>query len=127
VSHRLIAFYQMGYGLAAFGVGPLQEHASLQLSTIFGLATVVALALGALAVILKRGAAATSCRWDDALRPWPAEPSLAWDGVAPLRLSAYNPLIRLAAPLAVRRPPASGYHWGRSPDTRVRRLPANCI
>jgi hypothetical protein len=48
------------YGLAAFGVGPLQEHAGLHLSTIFGLAALVALAMGALAVILKRGAVSTA-------------------------------------------------------------------
>jgi fucose permease len=60
VAGGLIAFYQMGYGLAAFGVGPLQEHAGLHLSTIFGLAALVALAMGALAVILKRGAFSTA-------------------------------------------------------------------
>ncbi len=29
----LIAFYQMGYGIAAFGVGPLQQNAGLSLAT----------------------------------------------------------------------------------------------
>jgi fucose permease len=57
VAGWLIAFYQMGYGLAAFGVGPLQERAGLQLTSIFGLATLVALAMGALAhIIIKRRA-----------------------------------------------------------------------
>ena len=35
VAGLLIAFYQMGYGLAAFGVGPLQEAVGLSLSTIY--------------------------------------------------------------------------------------------
>src|SRR5262249_29199354 len=33
VAGSLIAFYQMGYGIAAFGVGPLREHAGLGLSS----------------------------------------------------------------------------------------------
>ncbi|MGN6717997.1 MAG: MFS transporter, partial [Candidatus Binatia bacterium] len=37
----LIAFYQMGYGIAAFGVGPLQQHAGFDLSTIFGSTAIV--------------------------------------------------------------------------------------
>ncbi len=37
----VIAFYQLGYGIAAFGVGPLQK-AGLSLSAIFGLTAVVA-------------------------------------------------------------------------------------
>ncbi len=31
----LIAFYQMGYGLAAFGIGPLEEHGGLCLTAIY--------------------------------------------------------------------------------------------
>ena len=46
VSGYIIAFYQMGYGLAAFGVGPLQENAGLSLSALYGWAAFVALALG---------------------------------------------------------------------------------
>ena len=41
----LIAFYQMGYGIAAFGVGPLQQQAGLSLPTIFGSAAIVALVM----------------------------------------------------------------------------------
>ena len=41
----LIAFYQMGYGIAAFGVGPLQQQAGLSLNTIFGSAAIVALVM----------------------------------------------------------------------------------
>jgi MFS family permease len=54
VSGYIIAFYQMGYGLAAFGVGPLQENAGLSLSALYGWAAFVALALGALALVVVR-------------------------------------------------------------------------
>jgi fucose permease len=43
----VIAFYQLGYGVAAFGVGPLRA-AGLSLSTIFGVTALVALAMGSL-------------------------------------------------------------------------------
>jgi fucose permease len=36
VSGFVIAFYQMGYGIAAFGVGPLQENAAVSLSALSG-------------------------------------------------------------------------------------------
>jgi fucose permease len=54
VAGGLIAFYQMGYGLAAFGVGPLEDYAGLSLSTIFGLAAGVALILAALSFVVTR-------------------------------------------------------------------------
>ena len=41
----VIAFYQVGYGLAAFGVGPLLD-AGVGLPTIYGLAAIVALGMG---------------------------------------------------------------------------------
>jgi predicted MFS family arabinose efflux permease len=41
----IIAFYQAGYGLAAFGAGPLQA-AGLSLPTLFAIAAGVALAMG---------------------------------------------------------------------------------
>ena len=44
----LIAFYQIGYGIAAFGVGPLQTWAGLDLNIIYGGTAVVALAMAAL-------------------------------------------------------------------------------
>jgi hypothetical protein len=44
----LIALYQMGYGIAAFGVGALVDNTGLALNRVFGLAAVVALALGTL-------------------------------------------------------------------------------
>jgi MFS family permease len=55
VSGYIIAFYQMGYGLAAFGVGPLQENAGVSLSALYGWAAFVALALGALSLVVVRG------------------------------------------------------------------------
>jgi hypothetical protein len=56
VSGYVIAFYQMGYGLAAFGVGPLQENAGVSLSALYGWAAFVALGLGALAfAVVQRG------------------------------------------------------------------------
>jgi fucose permease len=48
----LIAFYQMGYGIAAFGVGPLEEHTGLSLSQIYGLAIIVALVMAALSFVV---------------------------------------------------------------------------
>ena len=52
VAGGLIAFYQIGYGIAAFGVGPLQAWAGLDLSTIYGGTAVVALALSALSFVV---------------------------------------------------------------------------
>ena len=50
----LIAAYQLGYGLAAFGIGPLQELVGLSLPTIFGAVAVVALAMGGLSLVVVR-------------------------------------------------------------------------
>lgn len=50
----LIAFYQMGYGIAAFGVGTLLDTTGLGLSQVYGLATLLALALGGLSFVLVR-------------------------------------------------------------------------
>jgi MFS family permease len=54
VAGGLIAFYQIGYGIAAFGVGPLQSWAGLDLSAIFGGTAVVALALAVLSFVVTR-------------------------------------------------------------------------
>lgn len=51
---ELIASYQIGYGLAAFGVGPLHDRAGLGLRTLFGGAAVVALGMGALSAVIIR-------------------------------------------------------------------------
>jgi predicted MFS family arabinose efflux permease len=48
VAGGLIAFYQIGYGIGAFGVGPLQNWAGLDLNVIFGATALVALLMSAL-------------------------------------------------------------------------------
>jgi MFS family permease len=50
----LIAFYQVGYGIAAFGVGPLQTWAGLNLNIIYGGTAAVALALAAVSFVVTR-------------------------------------------------------------------------
>jgi MFS transporter, FHS family, glucose/mannose:H+ symporter len=54
MSGELIAFYQVGYGIAAFGVGPLVEVFGLAYSTVFSIGGLVALALGAVASAVTR-------------------------------------------------------------------------
>jgi len=53
VAGAIIAFYQLGYGIAAFGAGPLQS-AGVSLSTIFGVTAVFAVAMGGLSFLLAR-------------------------------------------------------------------------
>jgi fucose permease len=48
----LIAFYQIGYGIAAFGVGPLQTWGGLGLNLIYGGASLVALVMAALSFVV---------------------------------------------------------------------------
>jgi len=54
VAGLLIAFYQLGYGVAAFGVGPLESLAGLALGRIFAFTAIPALALAMLAFTLSR-------------------------------------------------------------------------
>jgi MFS family permease len=49
---HLIACYQVGYGLAAFGIAPLRDRAGLGLRPLFGGAVAIALALAALAAAI---------------------------------------------------------------------------
>lgn len=49
---QLVAAYQLGYGLAAFGIAPLHTQAGLGLRTLFGGASAVALALAGLALMV---------------------------------------------------------------------------
>ncbi len=49
----VIAFYQFGYGIAAFGVGPLVD-AGASLSRIFGFTAIVAAAMGLLSFFVTR-------------------------------------------------------------------------
>ena len=41
----IIAFYQLGYGVAAFGTGPLRDSIGLSFSAIFSAGSIVALPL----------------------------------------------------------------------------------
>jgi MFS family permease len=56
----VIAFYQLGYGIAAFGVGPLVDS-GVRLPTVYALAAIVAVVMGlvSLAVASRRPALAT--------------------------------------------------------------------
>ncbi|MBS0628268.1 MAG: MFS transporter [Verrucomicrobia bacterium] len=56
-SGSLVSFYLLGYGISAFGVGPLQDFAKLHLQTIYGYGTFVAALLIFLSLILCRGKA----------------------------------------------------------------------
>ena len=51
VAGGVIAFYQLGYGIAAFGAGPLQD-AGVGLPVIFGFTAVAAVAMGGLSFVL---------------------------------------------------------------------------
>ncbi|HWG61849.1 MAG TPA: MFS transporter [Streptosporangiaceae bacterium] len=51
VAGGVIAFYQLGYGIAAFGVGPLKS-AGLSLPTVFGASAAVAAAMGLLSFMV---------------------------------------------------------------------------
>jgi predicted MFS family arabinose efflux permease len=64
VAGLLIASYQLGFGLAAFGGGTLQQALQLPISTLFGWGAWVALALALLSVciIAPKGLAALSQR-----------------------------------------------------------------
>lgn len=52
VAGGLIAFYQVGYGIAAFGVGPIQNAMGLTLNTLYGGTAAVALAMAVLSVFI---------------------------------------------------------------------------
>jgi hypothetical protein len=58
VAGGVIAFYQLGYGLAAFGIGPLLDH-GVTLPTIYGVSAAIAVVLGLVSVgVSRRGAEA---------------------------------------------------------------------
>jgi fucose permease len=60
LSGELIAFYQIGYGIAAFGVGPLRELGGVDYSTAFSLGSLVSLSLAGFALgVVRRSKAAT--------------------------------------------------------------------
>src|SRR5215471_12057133 len=53
VAGGVIAFYQLGYGIAAFGTGPLVD-AGVGLPTLFGVAAIAAVIMGGLSFALAR-------------------------------------------------------------------------
>ena len=53
VAGGIIAFYQLGYGIAAFGVAPLQS-AGIGLPAIFGGTSIVAVAMAGLSFLVAR-------------------------------------------------------------------------
>jgi MFS transporter, FHS family, glucose/mannose:H+ symporter len=55
MSGEMIAFYQLGYGVAAFGVGPLREIGGFTYSQAFSAGSFVALGLAAAALLIARG------------------------------------------------------------------------
>jgi MFS family permease len=63
VAGGMIGFYQMGYGLAAFGVGPLQTHRGFSLAGIYAVTGFFAMALAALAFII------AGCSKTDSTKP----------------------------------------------------------
>ena len=54
VAAALIAFYQIGYGLSAFGVGPLVDSAGIGLPAIYRATAIVAVVLGVLSFVVVR-------------------------------------------------------------------------
>ena len=64
----VIAFYQLGYGIAAFGVGPLAD-AGISLSRIFGFTAVIAVAMALLSFFVTRRYARTELAGPDSSRP----------------------------------------------------------
>jgi predicted MFS family arabinose efflux permease len=49
----VIAAYQLGYGIAAFGAGPLLDS-GITLPTIFAMAAIAAVAMGLLSMVITR-------------------------------------------------------------------------
>jgi fucose permease len=54
VAGGLIAFYQIGYGLAAFGIGPVQKWFGAQLNIVFAASAGVALAMWAASFLVSK-------------------------------------------------------------------------
>src|SRR6202008_2106188 len=53
IAGGVIAFYQLGYGIAAFGVGPLVDG-GVKLSAVYGASAVIAMAMGLLSFAVIR-------------------------------------------------------------------------
>lgn len=54
IAGNLIASYLLGYGIAAFGIGSLQDWIGGSLLTIFGIGTIIAILLGILSFIISK-------------------------------------------------------------------------
>jgi FHS family glucose/mannose:H+ symporter-like MFS transporter len=54
IAGELIAFYQLGYGIAAFGIGPVRDLIGLPFSTIFAAGSIVAAPLVVIALLVIR-------------------------------------------------------------------------
>src|SRR5262249_35564487 len=52
MSGGIVAFYPMGYGVAAVGVGPLRDVAGLSFQTIYSLGSAVAAAMFVIALVV---------------------------------------------------------------------------
>ena len=59
VAGGVIAFYQLGYGIAAFGTGPLVD-AGVGLPALFGFAAIAAVIMGGLSFTIARKSPATA-------------------------------------------------------------------
>ena len=57
----VIAFYQLGYGIAAFGVGPLQDG-GVSLSVIFGFTAIIAATMALLSFRHRPACTGRTCR-----------------------------------------------------------------
>lgn len=68
----VIAFYQLGYGIAAFGVGPLLDG-GVKLSSVYGASAVIAAAMGCLSFVVARSRGARALR---ALNTSPGPPAV---------------------------------------------------
>jgi predicted MFS family arabinose efflux permease len=53
VAGGVIAFYQAGYGIAAFGIGPLLDN-GVELQTVYGIAAVIALVMAGGSFVVAR-------------------------------------------------------------------------
>jgi hypothetical protein len=80
VAGYTVACYQLGYGIAAFGAGPIQD-AGVKLSTLYAITALFACALAVLAVLMTRHGLATASLHP---RPHPHQmrPSSAAPGAA---------------------------------------------
>ncbi len=70
VAGGVIAWYQAGYGIAAFGVGPL-TGAGVRISAVFAAGAVIAVVMGALSLLVARGCPSPATVHPRPMRPRP--------------------------------------------------------